>query len=93
MYLDNTVLLAVCACVRMCARARACVCIVWCVVSFYNFSRLLLKVGEHTWGLDVKHYLGDYTHWSNDKVREAQPRTTQSTSIISLVQNSLVLPV
>ena len=33
---------------------------------FYNFSRLLLKYGEHTWGKDVKLYLHDFTNWTND---------------------------
>eukprot|EP00742_Colponemidia_sp_Colp-10_P005273 GILJ01005632.1.p1 GENE.GILJ01005632.1~~GILJ01005632.1.p1 ORF type:complete len:745 (+),score=92.80 GILJ01005632.1:37-2271(+) len=38
---------------------------------FYNFSRLLLKNGEHTWGGDVKTFLDAshqpwYSHWSND---------------------------
>ncbi|PRP79015.1 hypothetical protein PROFUN_13257 [Planoprotostelium fungivorum] len=33
---------------------------------------MLLKIGEHTWGLDVKTYLKDFDNWSNedfDKVR------------------------
>ena len=41
---------------------------------FYNFSRLLLKAGEHTWSADVKSTLGgndagwpksDYFQWNN----------------------------
>ena len=40
-------------------------------VPFSNFSRLLLKNGEHTWGGDVKTFLNGYTNdsvyyaWSN----------------------------
>eukprot|EP00483_Globobulimina_turgida_P013523 UN13548 len=36
--------------------------------SFYNFSRLLLKNGEHTWGGGVTHFLtlpDNYYAWSN----------------------------
>eukprot|EP00118_Oscarella_pearsei_P025553 m.308367 g.308367 ORF g.308367 m.308367 type:complete len:722 (+) comp43877_c0_seq1:88-2253(+) len=32
---------------------------------FYNFSRLLLKGPEHTWGGDTKQFLNDYTNWLN----------------------------
>ena len=31
----------------------------------HNFSRLLIKNGEHTWGKDVKKYLNDWTNWDN----------------------------
>ncbi|CAD7700287.1 unnamed protein product [Ostreobium quekettii] len=30
-----------------------------------NFSRLLMKYGEHTWGKDVKTFFNDTDHWSN----------------------------
>ena len=32
---------------------------------FQNFSRLLTKLPEHTWGLDTKDGLGDYVNWTN----------------------------
>src|SRR4051812_17336373 len=32
---------------------------------YYNFSRLLIKVSEHTWGGDAKKFLPDYLHWDN----------------------------
>ena len=35
-------------------------------VRIQNFSRLLIKNGEHTWGKDVKTYLGDWTNWGNE---------------------------
>ena len=35
-------------------------------VRIQNFSRLLIKNGEHTWGKDVKTYLGDWTNWDNE---------------------------
>eukprot|EP01084_Bolivina_argentea_P142466 250270_1 len=41
--------------------------------AFYNFSRLLLKNGEHTWGGDIKAFLGftqqgsPYYAWSNEQ--------------------------
>ncbi|XP_062498804.1 uncharacterized protein LOC134176140 [Corticium candelabrum] len=34
---------------------------------FFNFSRLLIKGAEHTWGNDVKKYLNDYKNWHNDQ--------------------------
>eukprot|EP01114_Cavostelium_apophysatum_P014791 TRINITY_DN3921_c0_g1_i1.p1 TRINITY_DN3921_c0_g1~~TRINITY_DN3921_c0_g1_i1.p1 ORF type:complete len:770 (+),score=169.72 TRINITY_DN3921_c0_g1_i1:47-2311(+) len=37
-----------------------------------NFDLLLMKVAEHTWGLDVKTFLNDWGNWSNaafEKVR------------------------
>jgi hypothetical protein len=35
-----------------------------------RFSRLLLKIPEHTWGVDTKEYPGDYTRWSNADLRQ-----------------------
>ncbi|KAK9915574.1 hypothetical protein WJX75_001002 [Coccomyxa subellipsoidea] len=35
-----------------------------------NFTRMLIKVPEHTWGPDVKVYLNDYDNWSNDLFAE-----------------------
>ena len=32
----------------------------------HNFSRLLIKNGEHTWGKDVKTFLNDWVNWNND---------------------------
>ncbi|EIE25882.1 hypothetical protein COCSUDRAFT_46416 [Coccomyxa subellipsoidea C-169] len=37
-----------------------------------NFTRMLIKVPEHTWGPDVKVYLNDYTNWSNDAFAAVQ---------------------
>lgn len=34
--------------------------------AFKNFSRALLKIPEHTWGLDVKTHLGDFENYGND---------------------------
>ena len=34
-------------------------------VRIHNFSRLLIKNGEHTWGKDVKTYLKDWVNWDN----------------------------
>lgn len=36
---------------------------------FANFTRLLLKCGEHTWGKDIKTFLHDTSHWSNVDLR------------------------
>lgn len=35
-----------------------------------NFTRFLLKCGEHTWGKDIKTFLGDTSHWSNAQLEE-----------------------
>ncbi|BDA48441.1 hypothetical protein COCOBI_12-1200 [Coccomyxa sp. Obi] len=37
---------------------------------YQNFSRILSKVAEHTWGLDVKTFLGDYANWDNKGFHE-----------------------
>jgi hypothetical protein len=39
--------------------------------AFHKFSRLLLKIPEHTWGVDTKEYPGDYTRWSNTDLQTA----------------------
>lgn len=31
------------------------------------FDRLLMKLGEHTWGLDIKSYLNDTVNWTNQQ--------------------------
>lgn len=36
-----------------------------------NFTRLLLKVPEHTWGADVKAALGDWGRWANADLHAA----------------------
>lgn len=36
--------------------------------AFANFTRLLLKNTEHTWGLDVKTWLHDAVNWSNEQL-------------------------
>ena len=38
---------------------------------FFNFSALLLKNAEHTWGKDVKTFLHDTTAWDNEEFHEA----------------------
>ncbi|MCL2879383.1 MAG: DUF5054 domain-containing protein, partial [Treponema sp.] len=37
-----------------------------------NFYDELIMVPEHTWGMDVKLYLSDYTHWSIDDFHKAR---------------------
>lgn len=32
---------------------------------YYNFSRLFVYNGEHTWGGDIKAFLHDTENWSN----------------------------
>ncbi|CAL5218578.1 g272 [Coccomyxa viridis] len=34
-----------------------------------NFSRFLIKVPEHTWGVDIKIYLDDYADWTNTELQ------------------------
>jgi hypothetical protein len=43
--------------------------------STYNaFYGSLLMIPEHTWGLDCKKYLPDYSNWSMDAFREARKK-------------------
>lgn len=35
--------------------------------AFDAFSRMLLKIPEHTWGADVKKALADWGNWTNSK--------------------------
>ena len=37
-----------------------------------NFSRFLLMVPEHTWGMDVKRYLADWTHYLPAQLRSVR---------------------
>jgi len=34
-----------------------------------NFTRFLLKCGEHTWGKDIKTFLKDTSHWTNEQLQ------------------------
>jgi len=51
---------------------------------FYEFSRYLLKNGEHTWGLDNKIALPDYikTHWTNNDLLQTIIPSAGGQSII-----------
>ena len=46
-----------------------------------RFSRLLLLVPEHTWGLDVKTHLGDYTHYARKAFEGARRRDRVSAPV------------
>eukprot|EP01117_Protostelium_nocturnum_P008713 TRINITY_DN3123_c0_g1_i1.p1 TRINITY_DN3123_c0_g1~~TRINITY_DN3123_c0_g1_i1.p1 ORF type:complete len:723 (-),score=236.00 TRINITY_DN3123_c0_g1_i1:54-2222(-) len=37
-----------------------------------RFDRLLMKHGEHTWGIDVKTYLHDWANWTNAQFEKAK---------------------
>lgn len=61
----------------MCVCHRCCC---WCCFrgvlqtpEFYNFSRLLLKVPEHTWGVDIKKTLHDFADYSNTRLHACLP--------------------
>lgn len=43
----------------------------WDEAAYLKFSRLLLKVPEHTWGVDTKEYPGDYSRWTNKELKNA----------------------
>jgi hypothetical protein len=40
--------------------------------SFARFSRFLLLVPEHTWGMDIKTHLGDFTHYAAEEFQAAR---------------------
>jgi len=50
---------------------------------FANFSRLLLKIPEHTWSVDIKKGLKDWTIWNNTALREAISRENFQQTIFS----------
>jgi hypothetical protein len=43
----------------------------WDDPAVWRASRLLLKVPEHTWGVDIKHFLPDWTRWNNSDLEAA----------------------
>eukprot|EP01105_Mastigella_eilhardi_P016897 TRINITY_DN3872_c0_g1_i1.p1 TRINITY_DN3872_c0_g1~~TRINITY_DN3872_c0_g1_i1.p1 ORF type:complete len:728 (+),score=198.55 TRINITY_DN3872_c0_g1_i1:284-2467(+) len=53
--------------VRDCIDAGDSECDVFTNDAFANFARVLVKVAEHTWGVDVKTYLKDTSNWSNEQ--------------------------
>ncbi|KAF6263057.1 hypothetical protein COO60DRAFT_1635480 [Scenedesmus sp. NREL 46B-D3] len=54
--------------------------------SFYNFSRLLLKVPEHTWGVDIKKTLHDFVNYSNSDFYSCLPQTAAASSSLATLQ-------
>ena len=56
----------------------------------WNFSRLLLKAGEHTWGLDVKSTLKPASYqrsnWSNTEFRSQLPSPEYQTLVQSWIR-------
>ena len=53
---------------------------------FFNFSRLLLKYGEHTWGKDVKRYLHDWVNWTNAEFKAAEGQMNYRDMVSSWVE-------
>lgn len=43
--------------------------------NFKDFNRFLLKLGEHTWGTDVKIHLHDFKNWSNAQFTAAKTQS------------------
>ena len=40
--------------------------------AFLNFTRLLLKIPEHTWGIDTKDAPQHWDVWANEDLRKAR---------------------
>jgi len=53
----------------------------WDEAAFLKFSRLLLKIPEHTWGVDTKEYPGDYSRWSNAELKNAVENNVSQFSV------------
>lgn len=53
---------------------------------FFNFSRLLIKYGEHTWGKDVKVHLHDFINWTNDKFHSIENHTNYQEMVSSWLE-------
>lgn len=62
--------------------------------AFLNFSRILTKVPEHTWGLDVKKALNDFTNWDNERFHAclALPCPNYAALIWSWVRQAAYIP-
>jgi hypothetical protein len=59
--------------------------------SFHNFTRLLLKGGEHTWGADVKFELNytdpaTWNNWSNENLTKALNTTNYQNLMTSWIE-------
>jgi hypothetical protein len=52
--------------------------------AFRNFTRFLLKVPEHTWGIDSKVAPASWGVWGNDEFREA----LQNDDLFSIAEES-----
>ena len=55
----------------------------WLDERFFNFSVLLLKNAEHTWGKDVKTFLNDNTTWDNEAFHQAVQTKSNFKDMIS----------
>eukprot|EP01089_Gocevia_fonbrunei_P013483 TRINITY_DN3465_c0_g3_i3.p1 TRINITY_DN3465_c0_g3~~TRINITY_DN3465_c0_g3_i3.p1 ORF type:complete len:696 (-),score=157.49 TRINITY_DN3465_c0_g3_i3:338-2425(-) len=42
---------------------------------FKAFDHFLIKIAEHTWGVDIKEYPDDWSNWSNDQFEKARSGT------------------
>ncbi len=42
--------------------------------TYNNFYSSLLMIPEHTWGLDTKKYLPDYSNWSIEEFKKAREK-------------------
>jgi hypothetical protein len=55
------------------------------------FNRMLLKLSEHTWGLDVKTFLADWNVWSNAAFHASLTLKNFSTMVNSWIEQRYFL--
>lgn len=51
-----------------------------------RFSRMLIKIAEHTWGVDIKIFLHDYLNWSNEKFEKVKSLPNFQESLKSWIE-------
>lgn len=56
---------------------------------YHEFMRNLLLVSEHTWGLDIKKYLIDFTNWEKKDFCQARKNDVTDSSLIPQVYGAL----
>jgi hypothetical protein len=55
-------------------------------INFRHFDRFLMKIPEHTWGLDTKLFLGDWSNWSNEAFQKVLPNANFQLMVTSWIE-------
>lgn len=55
----------------------------WDDPKFRDFMTNLMLVAEHTWGLDYKKYLFDFTNWTKEDLKKAREKDTTDSTFLT----------